>query len=605
MTDIFKNNAETIENINKMYQDGKFKKYISNIYFPFYKNFEEFSKMDFNFPLTVIVGKNGSGKSSILHALYGCPKGKSLGDFWFSTATDPIKEGNKDGKRHCFVYTYTDGDIVDIKQVLKTRALRPGTKTKKVNPDYWETSRPLEKYHMLSKQRQAPIEENVIYLDFRQELSAFDKFFYFGDIKGLKVSKKQDFIREASPKLEKVFTDNQKIYHTRTGSNQNKEFEKLSDYELRIASEILGTKYISGKIVKHHFYRNWGYSALVKKGDNSYTEAHAGSGEYAIIKLVHSLEKIKSPTLILLDEPETSLYPGAQKRLLQYLLMVVQRTKSQMVVSTHSEKFISESPQSAIKAIHCDVKTGVSDIIQNCSPNTVFEELDLPIRNTIQIVVEDVAAKKLIDAVIKREKIKNIIVKTIGCGADTLKNYAIWNDAMFDEKDKYYMLDGDQRIDKINVDTLPKKEYEDQSFIENLVEDIGKKMPFPSSRSRNKRGKKNAEDKMKYEAEIKYLRYFYNYVDFLPYATPEDIVFNAEFAQMLIENTGSTPAEFDDKSSSKDKFYELAQKLQKNNSEYYSLMGLFIDRWANKKEKGYDEISNYVKRLSQSQNKKW
>ena len=74
MTDIFKNNAETIENINKMYQDGKFKKYISNIYFPFYKNFEEFSKMDFNFPLTVIVGKNGSGKSSILHALYGCPK---------------------------------------------------------------------------------------------------------------------------------------------------------------------------------------------------------------------------------------------------------------------------------------------------------------------------------------------------------------------------------------------------------------------------------------------------------------------------------------------------------------------------------------------------
>ena len=34
-------------------------------------------------------------------------------------------------------------------------------------------------------------------------------------------------------------------------------------------------------------------------------------------------------------------------------------------------------------------------------------------------------------------------------------------------------------------------------------------------------------------------------------------------------------------------------------------MGLFIDRWANKKEKGYDEISNYVKRLSQSQNKKW
>lgn len=187
---------------------------------------------------------------------------------------------------------------------------------------------------MSSQERFAPIDENVIYLDFREEMSAFDKFFYFGNLKGLKSSKKQDFIRETSPKLEKVF-DKNKIYHTSKGADQNKKFEKLTSYELKVASEILGTKYVYGKIVRHHFYRNWGYSALVKKGDNSYTESHAGSGEYAIIKLIHTLQKIKEPTLILLDEPETSLYPGAQKRLLQYLLAIVKKTRSQMIISTH------------------------------------------------------------------------------------------------------------------------------------------------------------------------------------------------------------------------------------------------------------------------------
>lgn len=79
-------------------------------------------------------------------------------------------------------------------------------------------------------------------------------------------------------------------------------------------------------------------------------------------------------------------------------------------------------PQSAIKAIHCKQETGESTILQNCSPNTVFEELDLPVENRIQIVVEDKAAKKVIDAVIAKEKIKNISVNFIECGASTLKN---------------------------------------------------------------------------------------------------------------------------------------------------------------------------------------
>lgn len=41
----------------------------------------------------MLVGKNGTGKSSVLQAIYGCPQNKSTGDYWFSTDVDPIEDG--------------------------------------------------------------------------------------------------------------------------------------------------------------------------------------------------------------------------------------------------------------------------------------------------------------------------------------------------------------------------------------------------------------------------------------------------------------------------------------------------------------------------------
>lgn len=87
-----------------------------------------------------MVGKNGSGKSSTLHALYGAPHWKSCSDFWFSTEVDPIKETGGEGKNR-FFYGYREDKQSEVKEVMKTR-MRRGSKTKEKDPDYWETSRP-------------------------------------------------------------------------------------------------------------------------------------------------------------------------------------------------------------------------------------------------------------------------------------------------------------------------------------------------------------------------------------------------------------------------------------------------------------------------------
>src|SRR6185436_2050686 len=66
--------------------------YITHIRFPRFKNMADGVRIEFSFPVTALVGVNGSGKTSVLNALYGAPARKSTGQYWFSTKVDPIEE---------------------------------------------------------------------------------------------------------------------------------------------------------------------------------------------------------------------------------------------------------------------------------------------------------------------------------------------------------------------------------------------------------------------------------------------------------------------------------------------------------------------------------
>ena len=102
-----------IDTIKNMKENGAFKKYIEYIVFPYYKNLVPGTKINLEFPITILVGKNGSGKSSTLHALYGAPYWKSCADFWFSTEVDPIEETGGAGKNR-FFYGYREDKQSEI-----------------------------------------------------------------------------------------------------------------------------------------------------------------------------------------------------------------------------------------------------------------------------------------------------------------------------------------------------------------------------------------------------------------------------------------------------------------------------------------------------------
>ncbi|AZA08527.1 AAA family ATPase [Corynebacterium pseudopelargi] len=70
-----------------------------------YKSFELGTVVSFDFPITVLVGANGGGKSSVLQAVAGAPARASLKKFWFSSKIDEIK----DQPNQTFSYRYVAG----------------------------------------------------------------------------------------------------------------------------------------------------------------------------------------------------------------------------------------------------------------------------------------------------------------------------------------------------------------------------------------------------------------------------------------------------------------------------------------------------------------
>lgn len=142
--------------------------FIRHIRFPYYKNLSPNTRIDFTYPITALVGANGTNKSSVLRALFGAPGHNNLGVYWFSTSIDPIQETGDE--RNCFIYGYWNEYETKTVEVLKTRI------HKESDPDYWEPSRPVLKYGMeemppppddsplqgRSKTRWNTIEKNVV-----------------------------------------------------------------------------------------------------------------------------------------------------------------------------------------------------------------------------------------------------------------------------------------------------------------------------------------------------------------------------------------------------------------------------------------------------------
>lgn len=469
-----------IDEINSILQRARneFEPYIRHIRFPHYKQIFDGERIDFDFPLTVLVGPNGCNKSSVLQALYGCPRGNNTGRYWFSTDVDVITD---DGGRHCCIHGYYSRGADTVVESLKTRI------SKTTDPDYWEPSRPLMEYGMMrmpdiepdaplidrSRTRWNAIEKNVLYLDFRSEIGAYDKYFWYGDFRRTeRMRTKQDYIRKRSRLLRTVINGNLETYGY-YNKNRIKNNTLLSPDACGVVSNILGQAYESVRVIEHSFYGGqFGKTVILDRADLEYSEAFAGSGETSVAVLVHEIMSAPDKSLILLDEPETSLHPKAQQKLQDFLLSQIISRKHQIIISTHSPSIINNLPQEAVKIMYVNPMDNKVRILPKSFPEEAFEVIGFTDADKLKIYVEDSLTEAIVKIYIQRFKsnLTNLInVKVIPGGAKTIMKNFVSVSAVKAEKNVVYLLDGDQRMQNQNVINQEMRDKLTQYIIDNRI----------------------------------------------------------------------------------------------------------------------------------------
>ncbi len=474
------------DTLAQMWRKDAFEPALTHIRFPLFRNLSTNLRIEFNHPVTAITGPNGANKSAILRALQGCPRGNDPGNYWFGTAVDQIPQS----ERHRFIYGRRSPTTEGVVEVIKTRiGRRRATKDGPVpDPDLFEPSRPLtsepdcmEKFPAelpkkpgdASQTRWSAISKDVLYLDFRSQLSAFDwamnhseVTFEIGsqheELNLVKARKKR--IRSRTAALYKAISETLVTDKWHVNERIVTPIHEMTDEERGWVERILGREYKRIRLLRHRYFgtKVSGWTVLLETPGLQYSEAFAGSGEFAAVLLVYQISRAKPKSLVLLDEPEVSLHPRAQRELSQFLADSAKRHKHQIVFTTHSPEMIRSLPAAAVKVLTFRADNGQVDLpIQDSPPQFAFDAIGAEYEHPT-VVVEDRLAKDLVERALAKHPCETTVhVSYLPGGADTLWSYyaPMWSQEK--RTNILLLLDGDQTREAPRpVDEIPPNELE-------------------------------------------------------------------------------------------------------------------------------------------------
>lgn len=168
-------------------------------------------------------------------------------------------------------------------------------------------------------------------------------------------------------------------------------------------SKVLGVPYDSGVMHTVGLEKgSWSDDLpLVKRGTCGYAEPHMGAGEQKVIRIMRALECLPKGSLVLLEEPEITLHPDAQRGLAWYLMNLARRKGHQIILTTHSSELFETLPTEA-RVLIVRRKSGV-DIIPRVPSIAAARQLSgVAKTNKDLILVEDVVAKGFLTDILER-----------------------------------------------------------------------------------------------------------------------------------------------------------------------------------------------------------
>lgn len=307
----------------------------------------------FDFPVTVVCGENGAGKSTVLKTAataYAHPSDRSLtfypGTFFPDTAWEVVSG------------------------VTLTYKVREGTKersytARKLTERWRQSERPSRHVVLQDVSRTLPIDATVGYA---------------------RIARRKATETKASA---------------------------LGVELTRFYSAILGRTYADVRVAHTNLdaARKVG---VVKFGGQQYSQFHQGAGEDATLDLIQILKDIPDTALVIIDEVEASLHPRSQRRLIHFLLWLARTKMVQVILSTHSGNVLEELPPEARVFIQRGT-TGV-EVFYGISPNYALNRMDDLDRPDLYLFTEDREATLLILEILRQGGVELNRVRCLEAG---------------------------------------------------------------------------------------------------------------------------------------------------------------------------------------------
>lgn len=357
-------------------------------------------EITFDYPITAIVGENGSGKSTIL-ALVACA-------FHNNTDFSPQNRIRNNVKKPRNYYTYGDfftfspdetglAGIEVLAYYLTQNGLERDVRRKKPSGKWNDfNTRPKRAVAYLGINRIVPPSESNPHRHYRRNF-------------------------EPSPLDEE-------------------QLEQLKNS----MTAIIGRNYTNIELKSHNIYRL--FEAC--RNGITYTGFNMGAGENAVLGLLYEILSAGPGALIVVDEIELGLHTQAQIRLIEELKEICKKYKTQIVCSTHSKDILSCLPPEA--RLFIKRSDGHStDVIPRISPEYAFGKLSGLGSEELSVFVEDEVGQAFLENTLPQSIRERIKIIPIGSDQAVLKHMAVH----YREGDLNFVafLDGDKRTQRTDA----------------------------------------------------------------------------------------------------------------------------------------------------------
>jgi len=348
------------------------------------------ASLNFDFPITVIIGKNGSGKSTLAQLALCCYRYKhpgaplhnmkdyyNLGNFFIKSNLDPEPYTSSAYLRYSYAIA------PEARGIEQLSLFAP-------NPESFCHAR-----------------ENIIKKinsDWGGYVKRPDrKCIYFG----------MGFFVPHHEMGDRIYLD------PKTSVWRKREFSKSS---LKFSAEILGSQYNAVEVATIINQTKAAEMGFASRFGARYSENHMGCGEGRLIRMIDAIENAPEKSLIVIEEPETALHQDAQHNLAIYFLQVCKRKRHQIIVTTHSPSIVDVMPMEARKKVD---RTPTGTVVEdNPTIAEIIADLSNGHQKSLLIYVEDEFSRKLLIEIIRKfapELSKAISIAAVGDKGDVLQ----------------------------------------------------------------------------------------------------------------------------------------------------------------------------------------